>query len=185
MGNVVVSLFQDLVSQQPREVRILMLGLDSSGKTTILYKLKLGEVLLAVPTIGFNVETVEFRGLTWVVWDMGGQDRVRRLWRYYFEGTHALIFVVDSSDVSRIDEAQAELERLLEDEDLKDISLLVFANKCDLPNALSAKEISTQLKLQSTIKNSRKWHVQSSCAITGEGLLEGIDWLATSLREAK
>jgi hypothetical protein len=86
---VVADIFQDLV--HPREVRILMLGLDGSGKTTILYKLKLGEVLLAVPTIGFNIETVEFRGLIWNVWDIGGQSRVRRLWKYYVSLlTHSL-----------------------------------------------------------------------------------------------
>merc|ERR1712154_71057 len=87
------------------EMRILMVGLDAAGKTTILYKLKLGEVVTTIPTIGFNVETVEYRNLSFTVWDIGGQDKIRPLWRYYYQGTHALIYVVDSNDRERIDDS--------------------------------------------------------------------------------
>ncbi|KAL6738547.1 hypothetical protein Aduo_012087 [Ancylostoma duodenale] len=155
--------------------RILMVGLDNAGKTTVLYKLKLGEVITTIPTIGFNLETVEYRNVSFTVWDVGGQQRIRALWKYYFRDTEALIFVVDSADVQRLEEARQEIHALTEDLELRDAVMLVFANKQDMPNALSAAEISRALELHN-IKN-REWYVQPSNAITGEGLIEGLEWL--------
>merc|ERR1719449_498061 len=100
-------LFAQLVGKQ--EMRILMVGLDAAGKTTILYKLKLGEVLTTIPTIGFNVETVEYKNISFTIWDVGGQDKIRPLWRHYYQNTQGIIFVVDSNDRDRIGEARDEL----------------------------------------------------------------------------
>merc|ERR1712196_150354 len=88
------------------EMRLLMVGPDAAGKTTILYKLKLGEVVTTIPTIGFNVETVEYKNISFNVWDIGGQDKIRKLWRYYYQNTQGLIFVVDSNDRDRIEDAR-------------------------------------------------------------------------------
>ena len=110
-------------------MRILMVGLDAAGKTTILYKLKLGEVVTTIPTIGFNVERVEYRNISFTVWDVGGQDKIRPLWRYYYENIQGLIFVVDSNDRERIDDAREELHRMLNEDQLRDVVVLVFANK--------------------------------------------------------
>ena len=91
-------------------------GLDAAGKTTILYKLKLGEIVTTIPTIGFNVETVEYKNISFTVWDVGGQDKIRPLWRHYFQNTQGLIFVVDSNDRERIDGdngAKDELHRMV------------------------------------------------------------------------
>merc|ERR1719247_83816 len=100
-----------------KDMRILMVGLDAAGKTTILYKLKLGEVVTTIPTIGFNVETVEYKNICFTVWDVGGQDKIRRLWRHYYQNTQGLIFVVDSNDRDRIEDAKEELHKMLiEDE---------------------------------------------------------------------
>merc|ERR1719331_3083772 len=104
-------------------MRILMVGLDAAGKTTVLYKLKLGEVVTTIPTIGFNVETVEYKNIRFTVWDIGGQDKLRKLWRHYYQGNHGLIFVVDSSDRDRIDVAREELEKTLAAEELRDIAI--------------------------------------------------------------
>merc|ERR1719296_593012 len=112
-----------------KEMRILMVGLDAAGKTTILYKLKLGEVVTTIPTIGFNVETVEYKSLSFTVWDIGGQDKIRPLWRHYYQGTHGLIFVVDSNDRHRIDDASEELHKMLREEEMSEAVVLVFANK--------------------------------------------------------
>ena len=134
------------------------MGLDAAGKTTILYKLKLGEIVTTIPTIGqfyhfrhellgaptvlpsplfyiagFNVETVEYKNISFTVWDVGGQDKIRPLWRHYYTGTQGLVFVVDSQDRERIDEAKQELHRILSDREMKECLLLVFANKQDLP----------------------------------------------------
>ncbi|VDO99370.1 unnamed protein product [Heligmosomoides polygyrus] len=110
-------------------VRILMVGLDAAGKTTILYKLKLGEIVTTIPTIGFNVETVEYKNISFTVWDVGGQDKIRPLWRHYFQNTQGLIFVVDSNDRERIEESREELHKMLNEDELRDATLLVFANK--------------------------------------------------------
>merc|ERR1712003_10278 len=130
-----------------KEMRILMVGLDAAGKTTILYKLKLGEVVTTIPTIGFNVETVEYKNISFTVWDVGGQDKIRPLWRHYYQQTQGLIFVVDSNDRDRIHETKDELHKMINDEELKDAVVLVFANKQDLPNAMNAAEITEKLGL--------------------------------------
>jgi len=162
-----------------KERRILMVGLDAAGKTTILYKLKLGEIVTTIPTIGFNVETVQYKKINFTVWDVGGQDKIRPLWRHYFQNTQGLIFVVDSNDRDRINEAAEELQKMLREDELRDAHLLVFANKQDLPSAMSVSEMTDKLGLQNL--GGRKWYIQSTCATSGDGLYEGLDWLAAQL----
>merc|ERR1712086_663178 len=103
-----------------KEMRILMVGLDAAGKTTVLYKLKLGEVVTTIPTIGFNVETVEYKNISFTVWDVGGQDKIRPLWRHYYQNTQGVIFVVDSNDRDRVGEARDELNRMLNEDEMRD-----------------------------------------------------------------
>jgi len=166
-----------------KDMRILMVGLDAAGKTTILYKLKLGEIVTTIPTIGFNVETVEYKNINFTVWDVGGQDKIRPLWRHYFQNTQGLIFVVDSNDRERINEANEELQKMLNEDELRDAVLLVFCNKQDLPNAMSVAEVTDKLGLHSL--RNRKWYIQSTCATSGEGLYEGLDWLSNTLSSTK
>ena len=127
MGLAFTKIWQRMIGKQ--EMRILMVGLDAAGKTTILYKLKLGEVVTTIPTIGFNVETVEYKNLSFTVWDVGGQDKIRPLWRHYYQGTNGLIYVVDSNDRDRIEDAREELTKMLNEDEMRDAVLLVFANK--------------------------------------------------------
>ncbi|CAN1269153.1 ADP-ribosylation factor [Linum perenne] len=119
------------------EMRVVMLGLDAAGKTTILYKLHIGEVLSTVPTIGFNVEKVQYKNVMFTVWDVGGQDSI----------------------------------------------ILVFANKQDMKGAMSPMEVCQGLGLPE-LKN-RKWHIQGTCALKGDGLYEGLDWLSNTLKEMR
>jgi len=177
MGGSFGKLFKRLFSK--KDMRILMVGLDAAGKTTILYKLKLGEIVTTIPTIGFNVETVEYKNINFTVWDVGGQDKIRPLWRHYFQNTQGLIFVVDSNDRERITEAHDELNKMLNEDELRDAAVLVFANKQDLPNAMSVAEITDKLGLHTL--RSRKWYIQSTCATSGDGLYEGLDWLSNVL----
>lgn len=163
-----------------KEMRILMVGLDAAGKTTILYKLKLGEIVTTIPTIGFNVETVEYKNISFTVWDVGGQDKIRPLWRYYFQNTQGIIFVVDSNDRDRISEAREELQQMLNVDELKNALVLVFANKQDLPNAMNAAEVTDKLGLHSM--RQRSWYIQATCATTGDGLYEGLEWLSNKLK---
>merc|ERR1711967_95159 len=153
-----------------KEMRILMVGLDAAGKTTILYKMKLGEVVTTIPTIGFNVETVEYKNISFNVWDIGGQDKIRKLWRYYYANTQGLIFVVDSNDRDRIEDAREELSKMLADDEMRDAAVLVLANKQDLPNSMTAAEVTDKLGLNSL--RNRQWYIQSTCATTGDGLYE-------------
>jgi ADP-ribosylation factor 1/2 len=99
---------------------------------------RLGEIVTTIPTIGFNVETVEYKNIQFTVWDVGGQDKIRPLWRHYFQNTQGIIFVVDSNDRDRVNEAREELQRMLNEDELRDALLLVFANKQDLPVRLAS-----------------------------------------------
>lgn len=177
MGLTISSVLSQLFGK--KQMRILMVGLDAAGKTTILYKLKLGEIVTTIPTIGFNVETVEYKNISFTVWDVGGQDKIRPLWRHYFQNTQGLIFVVDSNDRERVAESSEELSKMLSEDELKDAVLLVFANKQDLPNALNVGELTEKLGL-SSLRN-KTWHIQSTCATQGTGLYEGLDWLSQEL----
>uniref|UniRef100_UPI00358F1F85 ADP-ribosylation factor 4-like isoform X2 n=1 Tax=Myxine glutinosa TaxID=7769 RepID=UPI00358F1F85 len=154
-------------------------GLDAAGKTTILYKLKLGEVVTTIPTIGFNVENLEYKNISFTVWDVGGQDKIRPLWRHYFQSTQGVIFVVDSNDRERIEEAVEELHKMMSEDELHDAVILVFANKQDLPNALSQDEMAERLALRNF--DNRTWYIQPACATRGEGLEAGLDWLSQEL----
>ncbi|PPQ70697.1 hypothetical protein CVT24_000179 [Panaeolus cyanescens] len=164
-----------------KEMRLLMLGLDAAGKTTILYKLKLNQSVTTIPTVGFNVETVTYKNVKFNVWDVGGQDKIRPLWRHYYTGTQGLVFVVDSQDRERIDEAKQELHRILSDREMKECLLLVFANKQDLPGAMSPAEVTEKLGLHKM--RDRSWYVHPSCATTGEGLFEGLQWLSQNVKK--
>ena len=162
------------------EKKLLMLGLDAAGKTTILYKLKLGENVTSIPTIGFNVEEVSFMNLKMSIWDIGGQDKIRPLWKHYFDSCDGLIFVVDSADTSRIGEAKDELMKLHRASSIRnDVPFLIIANKQDLPTSKGVHDICEGLGC--AIMHSRKWYIQGCCAVNGEGLYEGLTWLRNEM----
>ncbi|RAH45072.1 ARF/SAR superfamily [Aspergillus brunneoviolaceus CBS 621.78] len=183
-----------------KEMRILMLGLDAAGKTTILYKLKLtNQDVTTIPTVGFNVESVTYKNVKFNVWDVGGQDKIRPLWRHYYSGTQGLIFVVDSSDTARMEEARSELHKIINDREMKDALLLVFANKQDvqgrmylpfLPsesraNQLSSADMSPEDVTQALQLNKLKdklWYVAPSVATEGTGIFEGLAWLSNNVK---
>ncbi|XP_003385358.1 PREDICTED: ADP-ribosylation factor-like [Amphimedon queenslandica] len=166
----------------PRQAKILMLGLDGAGKTTLLYKLKLNETVSTIPTLGFNVETVQpTKSLSFTVWDVGGQEVLRPLWRHYFQNCDGLLYIVDSADYKRFNEAKEELEWILESEDMINVPLIVMANKQDQPQAKSPAEVSEKLGLNN-VKN-RDWRVQGTCAVQGEGVFEGITEFSQMVKE--
>ena len=156
------------------DVRILMLGLDSAGKTTILYRLQIGDVVSTIPTIGFNVETLQYKNVKFQVWDLGGQTSIRPYWSCYYGGTKAVIYVIDSSDHARLQLSKNELHSLLGEEELKNAKLLIFANKQDVAGAASAAEVTEKLGL--TELKDREWTIVKSVATKGTGLDEGMDW---------
>lgn len=176
MGQTISDWFNSFFSK--KQARILILGLDNSGKTSILYKLKNDGTYTTIPTIGFNVETVEFNLITMVIWDIGGRDRIRSLYKHYYRDTNAVVFVIDSLDKDRIQEVKEEIHKMNEDELLKDVPFLIFANKQDLPNCMNVTEIFEKLNLYDL--KVRKWHLQQCSAINGDGLIEGFNWVCKS-----
>ncbi|XP_045187889.1 ADP-ribosylation factor 1-like [Mercenaria mercenaria] len=177
MGLLVSKLAQNLFIQG-RQTRILMLGLDNAGKTTVLYKLILNETVTTIPPRAINIETfTPVKGATFTVWDIGGRDRIRPFWRHYFNSTEGIVYVVDSSDMERIEEAREELFNALEFEELRGVPIVVLANKQDMQDALSASEIAQQLHLN--MLTGRDWCVQQTSATTGEGLFQAMRELAT------
>ncbi|CAF0732929.1 unnamed protein product [Didymodactylos carnosus] len=161
------------------KVRLLLCGLDAAGRRSCIDQTKIGAVVTNIPTIGLNVEAVTFKNINITAWDVGGRSSMRVLWRHYYQNTNALVFVVDSHDRDRLEEAKGELHKMTSDEDLKDIPLLILANKQDLPNAVNKTELIEKLGLEK-FNGIRKWHVQETIAITGQGLDEGFDWLASA-----
>ncbi|XP_010779656.1 ADP-ribosylation factor-like protein 14 [Notothenia coriiceps] len=162
-------------SKPRKQAQVLMLGLTGSGKTTLLYRLKYNESVLTVPTVGFNVETLETDrsspGLT--VWDVGGQRKMRPYWKHFYTDTAGLVFVVDSWDKKHLDEAHKELHRVLRHESLKGVPLVVLANKQDLQGAQSAEALCVTLDLR-RLCEGRTWFIQPCSATTGVGLEEGF-----------
>lgn len=168
-------MLRKLKSENNKELRILLLGLDNAGKTTILRTLASEEINQITPTQGFNIKSVQSQGFKLNVWDIGGQRRIRPYWRNYFENTDVLIYVIDSTDRNRFDETGLELTELLEDEKLASVPLLVFANKQDLFAAAKASEIADGLKLQTL--RSRSWQIQACSAKQNEGIEDGLQWV--------
>lgn len=165
-------------NSKAKEAQILLLGLDSAGKSTLLYKLKLAKDIVTIPTVGFNVEMLELeKSLSLTVWDVGGQDRMRSVWDYYCEHTDGLVYVVDSTDKRRLEDSRREFEHILKNEHLKNVPVVLLANKQDVPGALTAEDITRMFKVKKLCCN-RNWYVQPCCAITGDGLTEGLRKLA-------
>mmetsp|Transcript_31377 Transcript_31377/g.57605 ORF Transcript_31377/g.57605 Transcript_31377/m.57605 type:complete len:198 (+) Transcript_31377:89-682(+) len=180
-GSITTALpsLQSLPGLTPSEVRVLMVGLDNAGKTTIIYRLKYNEVVTTMPTMGFNLEQIKFKDLTLMVWDTGGQDAIRELWQHFYEGTQGIIFVVDSSDQARMPVAAKVLQKLLAEPDLREAALLVLANKQDVAGALSSQEVAIRLRLHEM--QGREWSIQPACATTGEGLHTGLEWISRAM----
>ncbi|CAD8125271.1 unnamed protein product [Paramecium sonneborni] len=157
--------------------QLIMLGLDAAGKTTILYKLKLGEIESLIPIIAFNLEKIQSKQFDIIAWDIGGADKIRTFWKPYFQNSNGLIYVIDCSDKYRMSEAKEELHKLLLDTLLLGLPTLIYANKQDL-SQMSSSDLASELNLKKFAKN---WHIQPCCAITGEGLENGLKWIQDQL----
>uniref|UniRef100_T1IKC8 ADP-ribosylation factor-like protein 11 n=1 Tax=Strigamia maritima TaxID=126957 RepID=T1IKC8_STRMM len=174
------SLLDSLPSTQA-PLHVVMLGLDSAGKTTALYRLKFDQYLNTVPTIGFNCEKVKgttgkAKGSSFLIWDVGGQDKLRPLWKSYTRCTDGIVFVLDSVDEERMEEAKMELLKTARSAENIGVPILVLANKQDLPGAKDPSDIERMLGLHELGPN-HLWHVQPACAIIGDGLDEGLEML--------
>ncbi|XP_064615962.1 ADP-ribosylation factor-like protein 3 [Liolophura sinensis] len=178
-----LALLRKLKSSQERELRILLLGLDNAGKTTLLKSLASEDISHITPTQGFNIKTVQSSGFRLNVWDIGGQRKIRPYWKNYYENTDVLIYVIDCADQKRFEETSVELSELLDEEKLAGVPLLVYANKQDLLGAATANEIAEGLKLEHI--SDRKWQIQPCSATQSEGVKEGMEWVLSNMNQKK
>lgn len=176
------------VKEKEREMRILILGLDNAGKTTIVKHLKGEDVHTVSPTLGFDINTMEFDGYRLNLWDVGGQQTIRAYWRNYFEQTDGIIWVIDSADTLRLPDCRSELEGLLKEERLAGASLLVLANKQDLGGALDTESIAKQLALHDVVGRKRHWQVFPCSAYADDApkesevtLVQSLQWLVDDI----
>jgi small GTP-binding protein len=169
----------ELFSKSSNNFKIVILGLQNAGKTTILYRLSLGQLVSTQPTIGSNVEEISHNNVKFQAWDLGGQETMRSVWDVYYINTDAIIYVIDSADVDSYEESKVEFLKLMQHEELKLSTILIYANKQDLD---SAKPISDLVSIYGLDKIKDKvWHIQPCSAKTGEGLMAGLKWLSEQL----
>ena len=181
MGHIFSDIYDKLFKN--KDITILMFGLDEAGKTTILYRINPEIDLPTIPNIGFGNEIFKYKGLNMNVLDIRGHVLIsKNPWKSYFQNTKGIIFVVDSNDPGRLDEVRDILNSILEEAELKEAALLIYANKQDLPNALKPSELAARLHL-SFPSSQRPWFIQETCAITGVGIFEGFDWLVQQINQ--
>ena len=177
MGNIFSALYSKFFSQ--KYFNILMLGLDAAGKTTLLYNLKPEGPEKISPYEGFYMETLNYENFNFTSWDVGFANQILVLWRHYYNNTDGFIFIVDSVDKDRIEDASNEFKKLLNEEKLKSCPILVFANKQDLNGAFTSNEIIEKFGMNEI--KGRNWIVKGTCSINGEGIKEGLDWMNSVL----
>ncbi|GFR46884.1 hypothetical protein Agub_g8525 [Astrephomene gubernaculifera] len=185
MSSLVAGLLQTLFPSKGEDGRLLCIGLDASGRTSWLYSLLLpGQHITTIPTIGFNVETVKHNGCSLCIWDVGGCDKIRPLWRHYFAGTQGLVFFVDGSDIERMDEVAEQLRWLTAAEELREAFVLVVSNKQDLPRALSPQQVSERLRLPEVLgQGGRMWTCLPGTLCDEKANKAQLDWITTVLRQ--
>ncbi|XP_049672008.1 ADP-ribosylation factor-like protein 11 [Accipiter gentilis] len=167
--------------QPKRDARVVMLGLDFAGKSTLLYKLKSGQAVETCPTVGFNVESLQTPcRVSFTLWDVGGQGSLRASWPDYLEDTNTLIFVLDSTDTARLPEAMAALEEVLSHPSMAGIPVLLLANKQEIPGALAPAELGEKLRRGRLARHP--WVLRGCSAHTGQGLQEALAVLGELLR---
>ena len=170
------------LKEKEKEVRLLVLGLDNAGKTTILKKFKGEDIDTISPTLGFDIQTFDFRGYKLNVWDVGGQKTIRSYWRNYFDQTDAPVYVIDAADHRRMEETSMELGQLVDEAKLADIPVLVYGNKSDLMNAMEQCEIEEAV---APVLKGRNYSVVECSAKTGKGLQDGMEWLVDQINKGE
>lgn len=175
----ILSKIIEFFTKNRNNFRIIILGMQNAGKTTILYRLSLGTIVKTTPTIGSNVEEITYNNATFQAWDLGGQESTRSLWDVYYMNTDAVVYVIDSQDDEYFEESKAQFHKLLAHPALKNSLILIFANKQDLQGAKTVNKIIQDYELDKI--KSHIWHIQSCSALKGEGLVTGIKWLSEQL----
>jgi len=175
----ILSKIIEFFTRSRNNFKILLLGMQNAGKTTILYRLSLGQLVKTTPTIGSNVEELIYENVKFQAWDLGGQESTRSVWDVYYMNTDGVIYVIDSQDENNYEESKNQFHKIIKNSALKNATILIYANKQDLPGAKSVEQIIKDYQLDN-IKN-HSWKIQSCSATRGEGLIEGLKWLSEQL----
>ncbi|GJD07020.1 ADP-ribosylation factor-like protein 2 [Galdieria sulphuraria] len=157
--------------RKERELRILLLGLDASGKTTVAKRLLRQDVTDVGPTFGFDIHTVEYQDYKIHIWDIGGQESLRSYWKNYFESTDGIIWVVDIADSTRLSDCIVELHKTLQDERLVGAPLLLLANKLDRNPEIVKEKLVEAFKLETTLCD-RPWNIYLCSALYNTGVVQ-------------
>lgn len=180
MGNYTHQLMNKITGT--KSAKVIMQGIDASGKTKILYYLKGKKDEKPIPTIGSNLEKIKYKNLEIDLYDVGGADKAKLVpWPENQIDTKGYIFVVDSSDKERIEDAKQLLELKMKEHEKKNVPLLVMANKQDIQGCLTPDEIAEKLQMEQY--KQRIWKVQGTNAIDGDGLWDGINWLTDTINQ--
>lgn len=174
-----ISKILNLFNNSDKKFKLIIVGIQNAGKTTILYRLSLGELIKTNPTIGANIEEISHQNIKFQAFDLGGQESMRSVWDAYYNNVNGIIYVIDSTDKDNIDESKIELEKLILREELKSAIILIYANKQDVSGCMKIDEIIKRYDLN-RIKN-HTWQIQGCSGKTGEGLVNGLQWLADKL----
>ena len=175
----IISKIIEFFTKNRNNFKVIILGMQNAGKTTILYRLTLGQYVKTTPTIGSNVEELTYNNVKFQAWDLGGQESTRSVWDVYYINTDAVVFVIDSHDDEYFEESKLEFHKLLNNPNLRNSIILVFANKQDLQGAKAIDKLIEDYELNK-IKN-HVWYIQPCSAIKGDGLINGIKWLSEQL----
>ena len=175
----ILSKILEFFTKSRNNFKIIILGMQNAGKTTILYRLSLGTLVKTTPTIGSNVEELTYNNVKFQAWDLGGQESTRSVWDVYYMSTDAIVYVIDSKDDEYFEESKAQFHKLLAHPNLKNATILIFANKQDLPGAKTVNQLIQDYEFDK-IKH-HIWQIQSCSALKGEGLVTGIKWLSEQL----
>lgn len=178
MGFLLSKIF-DFFGRSKNNFKIIILGIQNAGKTTILYRLALGQLVKTTPTIGSNVEEISYNNVKFQAWDVGGQESSRQVWDVYFINSDAIVYVIDCNDFDNAEDSKTQFYKLLSNEALKNAVILIFANKQDLPTAKKVEDVVLFYELD-TVKD-HVWHIQPCSGKTGDGLVEGMKWLSDQL----
>lgn len=175
----ILSKILEFFTKSRNNFKIIILGMQNAGKTTILYRLSLGQLVKTTPTIGSNVEELTYNNVKSQAWDLGGQESTRSVWDVYYMNTDAIVYVIDSIDDEYYEESKTQFHKMLNNPALKNATILIFANKQDLPGAKTVNKLIEDYGFDKI--KSHIWHIQSCSALKGEGLVTGIKWLSEQL----
>ena len=178
MGSFFSSIYE--MFSDYKNIKIVFLGLPNAGKTTILYLLKIGEVIKSIPTISFNKEEIKDKNVRFEAWDLAGSDNSINYWKYYIQGANAIIYVVDASDEKKHLKSKEILHSTLKIMESEEVIIAILSNKHDLVGCVKYPEFVKNFELN---KIKKKWQVFETNKDDTEGYFEAMQWIKENIKK--